>query len=254
MVASSGEKFSSIPESIKLDWESDYNNLAGRVFDMDIPAYKGKVVMDIGLHGGGGHAITFKSLDGKVFIHATNGIDSSDNSSKDDIIIREFNENKGILKFMVKNKIVKNPHKTVFQFNMHLPVCRLIMPAIVYKKKGKAKIVNSACLFEDMYATMKQQLVNAIRDYALSHKSIKRYVFEEQTELPFTNDGVTGFVKTPKYLISKDIKDAEGERWCVGISYQIGDWDYDFDVIDTSMDIELLMWVLKQLEGGMYRY
>jgi hypothetical protein len=61
-------------------------------------------------------------------------------------------------------------------------------------------------------------------------------------------------VKTPKYLISKDIKDAEGERWCVGISYQIGDWDYDFDVIDTSMDIELLMWVLKQLEGGMYRY
>lgn len=251
MVASSSQKFSTIPESIKLDWESDYNNLAGRVFDMDIPAYKGKVVMDIGLHGGGGHAITFKSLDGKKYIHATNGIGENPNN---EVIVREFHENKGILKFMVKNKIVKNLHKTIFQFNEHLPVCKLIMPAIAYKKKGKAKIVRQSSLFEDMYVAMKQQLVNAIRDYALSHKSIERYVFEEQTELPFTNDGVKGFVKTPKYLISKDIKDADGDRWCIGISYQIGDWDYDFDVVDTDMDIELLMWVLKQLEDGMYRY
>jgi hypothetical protein len=251
MTASSVEKFSSIPESIKLDWELDYNNLAGKVYDMDIPAYKGKVVMDIGLHGGGGQAITFYSLDGKHYIPATNGHDTL---GKDEVVVREFNENKGILKFMVKNKIVKNLHKTYFQFNEHLPVCRLIMPTIQYKKKGKVKIINSACLYEDMLASMKLQVINAIRDYALLHKSIVRYVFVEEVELPFTNDGVKGFVKSPKYLVSKEIKDNGGDRWCLGVSSVVGDWDYDFDAIDISMDIELLIWVLKQLENGAYRY
>ena len=249
---SSEQKFADIPDAIKSDWETDYNLVHNRIYDMDIPHYKGKVMMEIGIFGGGGYAITFKSLDGKVHIQATAGGNRGE-VGEGEVSVREYNDYKGILKFMVKNKIVKNLHKTVFMYNEHLPVCKLLMPAISYKKVGKPKVINSAGLYSDMLFSMKQQIVNSIREYVLS-KNISKYNFTEEVELPFTNDGINGFVKKPKALVFKHIKDGFGERFCIGVSYKIGDWDYDFDDISVDMDVELLIWVMQQLESGSYRY
>ena len=66
----------------------------------------------------------YDSKDGTPYATATSSI--KENLEQGEVAIKDWSENKGILDFLVQNKIVKEPHRFVEFGYVKIPICELI--------------------------------------------------------------------------------------------------------------------------------
>ena len=66
----------------------------------------------------------YDSKDGTPYATATSSI--KENLEQGEVAIKDWSENKGILDFLVQNKIVKEPHRFVESGYVKIPICELI--------------------------------------------------------------------------------------------------------------------------------
>ena len=66
----------------------------------------------------------YDSKDGTPYATATSSI--KENLEQGEVAIKDWSENKGILDFLVQNKIVKEPHRFVESGHVEIPICELI--------------------------------------------------------------------------------------------------------------------------------
>jgi len=66
----------------------------------------------------------YDSKDGTPYATATSSI--KENLEQGEVAIKDWSENKGILDFLVQNKIVKEPHRFVESGHVKIPICELI--------------------------------------------------------------------------------------------------------------------------------
>ena len=66
----------------------------------------------------------YDSKDGTPYATATSSI--KEDLEQGEVAIKDWSENKGILDFLVQNKIVKEPHRFVESGYVKIPICELI--------------------------------------------------------------------------------------------------------------------------------
>jgi hypothetical protein len=66
----------------------------------------------------------YDSVDGTPYATATTAI--KENPDQGEVAIKDWSENKGILDFLIQNKIVKEPHRFVESGYVKVPICELI--------------------------------------------------------------------------------------------------------------------------------
>jgi hypothetical protein len=82
-----------------------------------------KVTLHFGVYGNGNTAIQiFDVEDGTPYATATVNVPGLES---DEVAIKNYSENLGMLTFLVTNKIVEPPHRTVDSGYVTIPVCKL---------------------------------------------------------------------------------------------------------------------------------
>jgi hypothetical protein len=66
----------------------------------------------------------YDSKDGTPYATATANI--QEKLDPGEVAIKDWSENKGILDFLVQNKIIKEPHRFVESGHVKIPICELI--------------------------------------------------------------------------------------------------------------------------------
>ena len=66
----------------------------------------------------------YDSKDGTPYATATSSI--KENLEQGEVAIKDWSENKGILDFLVQNKIIRSPHRFVSSGHVEIPICELI--------------------------------------------------------------------------------------------------------------------------------
>lgn len=86
--------------------------------------YKGeKVFLEVGVYGNGQNAIQFMDETGIPYFVATVAVD--EHIESDELAIKSYSENEGVLEWMIKNEIVQEPHRFVQSGFVLIPVCKL---------------------------------------------------------------------------------------------------------------------------------
>lgn len=84
---------------------------------------KEQVFMDMQYYANGQSAITLLTIDGEVQAVATVAIDVR--LAEDEIAIKNYSENEGMLEFLQEVGIIKPPHRFVPSGYVNIPICRI---------------------------------------------------------------------------------------------------------------------------------
>lgn len=89
------------------------------------------VTLRVGVYGNGNPAIQlFDTEDGCTYAIATV---NTPGLQKDEVAIKDYSENEGMLNFLLTNNIVEQPHRKIESGYVTLPVCK-INPSLITRE------------------------------------------------------------------------------------------------------------------------